>query len=91
MSEAVFFDNQPVLIVGILLLDVHWRNKNVGNRDGFCEGDGETIAIVDKEKDLFPEVCCKEETMRLVERCHFFILGGFEIHRTVETSDVVVS
>jgi len=44
-----------------------------------------------EEKDLLPEVSHEEKIVRLVESCHFLILGGFEIHGAVETSDVAVS
>lgn len=54
------------------------------------EGSAKVRWVVE-EKDLLPEVSHEEKIVRLVESYHFLILGGFEIHGAVETSDVAVS
>jgi hypothetical protein len=44
VSLTVFGDNPPVFIDGVLLLDVHWSDENIGDFLGLREGEGEAVA-----------------------------------------------
>ncbi len=57
---------------------------------GTKEGATKVHRVAEKDNLLFV-VGCKEETIGLVERGHFLVGQGFEIHRAGETGVAAVS